>query len=120
MVRHGADSRQAFHWPFASLRRALSIRFLPNSVDADPEEWLWSGDLKLDTIGEVAVKLRMPASEGSAHDGVARSSGGGGGGGGGKEYIVRVKLALVGASVTVVFERQVKNREEMVFRRCLR
>lgn len=101
VVPHGTGSRQAFHWPFASLQRALSVRFLPNSIEADPEEWLWSGDLKLDTIGEVAVKLRMPWSE---HDSAARS-----GSSVAKEYIARVKLALVGASVTVVFERQVKD-----------
>lgn len=43
--------RQAFHWPFASRRRALSVRFL--SSGNDPDEWIWSGDLKLDTLGEV-------------------------------------------------------------------
>ncbi|CAM9721183.1 unnamed protein product [Scytosiphon promiscuus] len=67
-------ARQAFHWPFARGRRALNVRFLSDTNDDD--EWVWSGDLKLDTVGEVA------------------------------EYIARVKLALVGASVTAVFERQ--------------
>ncbi|CAN0480217.1 unnamed protein product, partial [Ectocarpus sp. 12 AP-2014] len=84
-------ARRAFHWPFAKDRRALNVRFLSESDNDD--EWIWSGDLKLDTVGEVAVKLRA-------------ATGGGGGGGPGKEYITRVKLALVGASVTAVFERQ--------------
>ncbi|CAM9649737.1 unnamed protein product, partial [Ectocarpus fasciculatus] len=81
-------ARRAFHWPFAKDRRALNVRFLSESDNDD--EWIWSGDLKLDTVGEVAVKLRAAT----------------GGGGPGKEYITRVKLALVGASVTAVFERQ--------------
>ncbi|CBN77552.1 conserved unknown protein [Ectocarpus siliculosus] len=83
-------ARRAFHWPFAKDRRALNVRFLSESDNDD--EWIWSGDLKLDTVGEVAVKLRAATS--------------GGGDGPGKEYITRVKLALVGASVTAVFERQ--------------
>ncbi|CAN0371440.1 unnamed protein product, partial [Ascophyllum nodosum] len=96
-------SRQAFHWPFANQRRALSVRFQSNAAGlAEGDEWLWSGDLKLDTIGEVAVKLRAASRRGSAHGG----SGSGGGNGISKEYIARVKLALVGATVTVVFERQ--------------
>lgn len=86
-------ARQAFHWPFAKSRRALNVRFL-SSDPAVGDEWIWSGDLKLDTVGEVALKLR------------AATGGAGAGGGLGKEYIARVKLALVGASVTVVFERQ--------------
>lgn len=50
------------------------------------------------------MKLRAASRRGSAHGG----SGSGGGNGISKEYIARVKLALVGATVTVVFERQVR------------
>lgn len=71
--------------------------------------WMWSGDLRLDTLGEVAVKLRTAADAGgksishsSGWDTRRRTSS--------SEYIARVKLALVGASVTAVFERQVKIR----------
>lgn len=82
------------------------MRFL--STSEEPDEWIWSGDLKLDTLGEVAIKLRaMPAARsssrrraaGSARSTQARKSS--------VEYIARVKLALVGGSVTAVFQRQV-------------
>lgn len=61
---------------------------------------MWSGDLTLDTLGEVAVKLRTAAGVRGMSVGWSRGSH--------SEYIARVKLALVGASVTAVFERQVR------------
>lgn len=99
-----SGGRQAFYWPFSSRRRALSVRFLSSPADGDDDNWIWSGELKLDTLGEVPVKIRTASPVGGGGGG---GSGGGGGGGGGREYIARVKLALVGASVTAVFERQV-------------
>lgn len=99
-----AGGRQAFHWPFAGSRHALSVRFLSKGDEDEPEgTWMWSGDLRLDTLGEVAVKLRTAAGVAGMSRFIGRRPKGNH-----SEYIARVKLALVGASITAVFERQVR------------
>ncbi|CAN0016974.1 unnamed protein product, partial [Choristocarpus tenellus] len=96
-------ARKGFHLPFAGGRHSLSIRLISaGPPPPDEEEWMWSGELKLDTLGEVAVKLRLRPQWGgyglgSSNVEMSRI---------GVEYIARVNVVLLGASVTVTFNRQ--------------
>ncbi|GMH83022.1 hypothetical protein TrST_g613 [Triparma strigata] len=73
-----------FHWPFKDKAFLMSCRLLSDGFKSP--SWTWSGEFSIDTLGEVALKVRQKFRRSEI-------------------FLIRVVVKIIDASIVVLFEQ---------------